>query len=82
MYLTAQNITCYLFIQAEEALRRNPEYLKYIENLNASHYFQGQVEGSELWKKLETKAAAVFLDVRRPESVILKSNFYLTNHKQ
>jgi hypothetical protein len=48
-------------------LRNNPEYLTYIQNLVSANYFQGEVEGSELWKSLENKAAATFVEVRRSE---------------
>ncbi|KAJ2928898.1 hypothetical protein H1R20_g8201, partial [Candolleomyces eurysporus] len=57
----------------KDALRNNPEYLTYIENLVSANYFQGEVEGSELWKILENKAAATFVEVRRTESATRQS---------
>jgi hypothetical protein len=64
-YLTWSNLK-----QAEatkDALRNNPEYITYIETLVSANYFQGEVEGSELWKGLENKAASTFVEVRRSE---------------
>ena len=54
----------------KDALRNNPEYITYIENLVSANYFQGEVEGSELWKALENKAASTFVEVRRSECVL------------
>ncbi|KAG6820765.1 hypothetical protein H0H93_012029 [Arthromyces matolae] len=51
----------------KDALRRNPEYLKYIENLRSASYFRDEVEGSELWRTLEDKAAKIFVDVRKED---------------
>ncbi|TFK41316.1 SGT1 protein-domain-containing protein [Crucibulum laeve] len=52
-------------IASKEALRRNPEYQKYLENLASTNYFKGEIQGSELWNSLENKAAAAFVEVRR-----------------
>ncbi|KAJ6604288.1 SGT1 protein-domain-containing protein [Mycena vulgaris] len=46
----------------KDALRRNPQYIKYIQNLISVDYFRGEAEGSQLWSKLEDKAASTFLD--------------------
>ncbi|OCH96667.1 SGT1-domain-containing protein [Obba rivulosa] len=51
----------------KEALRRNPEYLKYIQNLISSGYFKGELEGSQLWQTLEDKAVAAFIEARRED---------------
>lgn len=51
----------------KEALRRNPEYTKYIKNLVSAGYFGSEVEGSEKWNFLETKAVTTFIEVRREE---------------
>lgn len=51
----------------KDALRRDPEYAKYIENLASADYFKGEVAGSALWSILESKAADIFIDVRREE---------------
>lgn len=51
----------------KDILRRNPEYIKYIQGLVPAGYFQGEVEGSELWNTLESKAATLFVEVRREE---------------
>ncbi|KAJ7071503.1 SGT1-domain-containing protein [Mycena amicta] len=50
-----------------EALRRNPQYISYIQNLISANYFRGELEGSELWKKLEEQAAEVFLNTFRDD---------------
>jgi hypothetical protein len=54
----------------KDALRRNPDYVKYIQNLTSAGYFKDELEGSRLWISLEDKAAAMFSDVRREEYVI------------
>ncbi|KAJ7456639.1 SGT1 protein-domain-containing protein [Mycena latifolia] len=55
-------------IQAKkDGLRRNPQYIKYIQNLISVDYFRGEVEGSQLWSKLEDKAAITFLDTLRED---------------
>ncbi|KAJ7462740.1 SGT1 protein-domain-containing protein [Mycena galericulata] len=55
-------------IQAKkDALRRNPEYIKYIQNLLSVDYFRGEAEGSQLWGKLEDKAAITFLETLRED---------------
>ncbi|KAL0950808.1 hypothetical protein HGRIS_007573 [Hohenbuehelia grisea] len=51
----------------KEALRRNPDYHKYIENLKSAGYFKGELEGSSLWNELENKAAETFVEVRRAD---------------
>lgn len=51
----------------KEALRRNPEYPKYIQNLVSAGYFRGELRGSQRWNQLEDKAAATFVDVRKAE---------------
>lgn len=51
----------------QDALRRNPEYTKYIQNLVSADYFKGELEGSQHWKILEDKAATTFVEVRREE---------------
>lgn len=48
----------------KDALRRNPEYTQYIQNLVSAGYFNDEKEGSRLWSGLETKAAAVFMEIR------------------
>ncbi|KAJ7693701.1 SGT1 protein-domain-containing protein [Mycena rosella] len=55
-------------VQAKkDALRRNPQYIKYIQNLISVDYFRGEAEGSQLWNKLEDKAATTFLDTLRED---------------
>ncbi|KAF7978922.1 hypothetical protein HWV62_44458 [Athelia sp. TMB] len=49
----------------KEALRRNPEYIKYIQNLVSARYFGSELEGSQQWNILEDKAASTFIEVRR-----------------
>lgn len=51
----------------KDALRRNPEYIKYIQNLVSADYFKGEMEGSALWKVYETRAADIFVETRRED---------------
>ncbi|KAF5377517.1 hypothetical protein D9615_005134 [Tricholomella constricta] len=51
----------------KDALRRNPEYTTYIQNLVSADYFRGEIEGSELWNILENKAADMFVEVRQAD---------------
>ncbi|KDR84832.1 hypothetical protein GALMADRAFT_233248 [Galerina marginata CBS 339.88] len=53
----------------KEALSRDSEYQKYIQNLVSADYFKGEVEGSGLWNTLENKAVATFVEVRRTDDV-------------
>lgn len=58
----------YQQIQArKEALRRDQEYVKYIECIQRAGYFRGEIEGSQLWNELEGKALETFLQSRREE---------------
>jgi hypothetical protein len=58
----------YQQIQArKEALRRDQEYVKYIESIQRAGYFRGEIEGSQLWSELEGKALETFLQSRREE---------------
>lgn len=52
-----------------EALERNPDFRKFIENLTASGYFKEELRGSQLWKTLYEKAATAFIEARREECV-------------
>ena len=54
----------------KDALHRNPEYKKYIENLVSAGYFKGEIEGSQLWNSLENKAVEAFIEARREEYVL------------
>ncbi|KAH8100452.1 SGT1 protein-domain-containing protein [Cristinia sonorae] len=51
----------------KDLLQQNPDYRGYLENLTASGYFKGEVEGSTLWKQLEDKAIDAFLAARRDD---------------
>ncbi|THH02483.1 hypothetical protein EW026_g363 [Hermanssonia centrifuga] len=51
----------------KEALQRNPDYQKYIENLTSSGYFKGELEGSQLWNELADRAANAFVEARRDD---------------
>ncbi|PCH33386.1 SGT1-domain-containing protein [Wolfiporia cocos MD-104 SS10] len=51
----------------KEALRRNSDYVTYIQKLVASGYFKGELEGSKLWNELEDKASSAFLEVRKED---------------
>ena len=50
-----------------EALRSNPDFRKFDENLRMSGYFREEREGSQLWKTLYEKAALAFIEARRDE---------------
>ena len=55
-------------IQARrDALRRDPEYAKYIKSIQGAGYFRGEIEGSQLWNELENEASEVFVQSRREE---------------
>ena len=55
-------------IQArKEALQRDQEYVKYIESIQGAGYFRGEIEGSQLWNELESKALETFLLSRQEE---------------
>ncbi|KAJ6627283.1 SGT1-domain-containing protein [Mycena sp. CBHHK59/15] len=67
-------------IQAKkDALRRNSQYIKYIENLISVDYFRGEVEGSQLWSSLEDKAATTFLYTLREDDATRPSFASLVN---
>lgn len=53
-----------------DALRRNPDYGKYVSQLVAAGYFQGHIEGSQAWKELEEAAARAFVENLRNEFVL------------
>ena len=58
----------YQQIQArKDALRRDPEYVKYIKSIQGAGYFRGEIEESQLWNELENEALEVFLQSRREE---------------
>ncbi|KAH7927363.1 SGT1-domain-containing protein [Leucogyrophana mollusca] len=63
----------------KEALRRNPDYNAYIQNLVSAGYFRGEVEGSKLWGELESKAADIFVEVRREDDASRPSFAALVN---
>ncbi|KAI9442367.1 SGT1-domain-containing protein [Lactarius indigo] len=55
-------------VQAQkDALQRDPEFIKYINSIQAAGYFRGEIEGSQLWDALESKALAVFLQSRQED---------------
>ncbi|EDR15436.1 uncharacterized protein LACBIDRAFT_301759 [Laccaria bicolor S238N-H82] len=58
---------------AKDALRRTPEYQKFLQNLVSANYFKGEVEGSELWRELENKAAITFVEVRQTDNATRQS---------
>lgn len=63
----------------KEALRRSPDYKAYITNLVSSGYFRGEVEDSQLWNELESKAADMFIQVRREDDATRDSFAALFN---
>ncbi|KAJ3531640.1 hypothetical protein NM688_g7544 [Phlebia brevispora] len=50
-----------------EALQRNPDFRKFIDNLSASGFFRSELEGSQLWKSLYEKAVAAFIEARHDD---------------
>ncbi|KAF8898419.1 SGT1 protein-domain-containing protein [Infundibulicybe gibba] len=63
----------------KDALRRNPEYLKFIQHLISLDYFHGEVEGSGMWNNLENKAAMSFLQVWQDDDATRPSFATLVN---
>ncbi|KIY67595.1 hypothetical protein CYLTODRAFT_352909 [Cylindrobasidium torrendii FP15055 ss-10] len=66
-------------IARKEALGRDSDYQKYIQNLKTSGYFKGELEGSQAWCLLEDKAVSVFIDSRREECRTRESFSTATN---
>ncbi|KAI0274784.1 SGT1 protein-domain-containing protein [Gloeopeniophorella convolvens] len=62
-----------------EALQRDPEYAKYISNIQTAGYFRDQIKGSQLWNELETKAMEVFIQSRRDDDASRPSFAYQVN---
>ncbi|THH09887.1 hypothetical protein EW145_g1723 [Phellinidium pouzarii] len=63
----------------KDALRRNPEYIEYIEKLASTGYFREEIEGSKLWNELEHKAVDVFVKTRRDDNASRSSFATLVN---
>ncbi|KAJ7817403.1 SGT1 protein-domain-containing protein, partial [Mycena leptocephala] len=57
----------------KDALRRNPQYIEYIQNLVSVDYFRGERADAHHWNMLEDKAAATFLDTQREDDVTCPS---------
>ncbi|KAF8922270.1 SGT1 protein-domain-containing protein [Mucidula mucida] len=51
----------------KDALQRDAEYKKYIQNLVSAGYFKGEIEGSQLWNVLEDRAVEMFIAVRKTD---------------
>ncbi|KAH7883844.1 SGT1-domain-containing protein [Phlebopus sp. FC_14] len=49
----------------KEALRRAPDYKKYLSRLVIAGYFRNETEGSQLWNELENSAAEAYVAIRR-----------------
>ncbi|KAF5384722.1 hypothetical protein D9757_006218 [Collybiopsis confluens] len=63
----------------KDALRRNPDYTAYIQNLSNTGYFKGEIQGSQLWNRLEDKAVDIFVNTRKEESSARPSFTTLVN---
>ncbi|KIK71348.1 hypothetical protein GYMLUDRAFT_147777 [Collybiopsis luxurians FD-317 M1] len=63
----------------KDALRQNPDYNTYIQNLITTGYFRGEMQGSQLWNQLEDKAADIFVNTRKEESSMRPSFAALVN---
>jgi len=57
-------------------LRRDSEYVGYIERLKSGGYFGSEVPESDMWKTLENKAASAYINSRREEYVNLSSQIF------
>lgn len=68
-FIACKTNLCLKVEAKKDALRRNPEYIKYIQNLVSADYFKGEIEGSALWKTYESRAADIFVETRREEYV-------------
>ncbi|KAF9786137.1 SGT1 protein-domain-containing protein, partial [Thelephora terrestris] len=66
---TAQVTVRPTFSSRKDALRRDPEYVSYVERLRSGGYFGSEVPESNLWKTLENKAAAAYVDSRKEDDV-------------
>ena len=55
----------------KDALRRDPEYVGYIERLKSGGYFGSEVPESNAWKISENKAATAYIESRKEEWVTL-----------
>ncbi|KAK2462036.1 hypothetical protein APHAL10511_006499 [Amanita phalloides] len=53
---------------SKDALRRDPHYINYLQNLAETNYFRGEIQGSELWQTLEDNAVAAYINARREDS--------------
>ncbi|TFY65920.1 hypothetical protein EVG20_g5167 [Dentipellis fragilis] len=62
-----------------DALRRDPEYVKYIQSLHSAGYFQGEIEGSQLWNELEAKAVNIFIQTRQEDNATRQTFASLVN---
>ncbi|KAI8995380.1 SGT1-domain-containing protein [Trametes punicea] len=51
----------------KDNLRRNAEYSQYIQRLASAGYFKGELENSQQWKELETRAAVAFVAARKED---------------
>ncbi|KAJ3849925.1 SGT1 protein-domain-containing protein [Lentinula lateritia] len=63
----------------KDALHQNPDYNNYIENLSTAGYFKGEMQGSQVWTQLETKAAQIFVNTRKEDSSARPSFTNLVN---
>lgn len=50
-------------------MRRDPEYVSYIERLKSGGYFGPEIPESNGWKTLENRAATVYINSRKEEYV-------------
>ncbi|KAF8489579.1 SGT1 protein-domain-containing protein [Gautieria morchelliformis] len=62
-----------------EALRRDPEYVRYIKNLQQAGFFKNEIEGSSLWKDQENQAATQFIHSRQTDNASRPSFASLVN---
>lgn len=58
-------------VARRDTLRKNTDYVAYIQRLKANGYFKNEVEGSSTWNDLENRAANVYVNTTRDEYLSL-----------
>ncbi|KAI9572712.1 SGT1 protein-domain-containing protein [Boletus coccyginus] len=53
----------------KDALRRSRDYKAYLTRLATIGYFRDEIEGSQMWNKLENKAADAYVEIRRGDGM-------------
>jgi len=56
-----------------EALRRDTAFVKYLQQLEKSDYYKGQMKDSQFWKEQEKKAVEMWIVMRQAELILFLS---------